>query len=160
MTRALVLLALLLLAALPARAELRLDLAGRALPPLAEIVLRGTNRAAVPGLVVLRVDDAPSPAYADRVNAERLVPPGPFALAGPPAVVAQFEQWFGGGRSFEVLSHSAGVVGTRVHARWTVRRTPDAPDASPLTAEQHAFLTADDRVRSIDLLCSGWQDAR
>lgn len=96
----------------------------------------------------------------DDVRLRALVPPGPFALAGPPAVVAQFEQWFGGGRSFEVLSHSADVVGTRVHARWTVRRTPDAPDASPLTAEQHAFLTADDRVRSIDLLCSGWQDAR
>ena len=80
MTRALALLVLLLLAAPAARAELRLDLAGRALSPLAEIVLRGENRAATPGLVVVRVDDAPSPAYADRVNAERLVPPGPFAL--------------------------------------------------------------------------------
>ncbi|GAB20787.1 hypothetical protein GOEFS_132_00180 [Gordonia effusa NBRC 100432] len=87
-----------------------------------------------------------------------LVPPGPFELTGAPAVVAQFEQWFGGGRRFDVLGHSTGMVGTRVHAHWTVRRTPDSPDAAPLTAEQHAYLTVDDAITSIDLVCSGWQE--
>ena len=73
--------AAVLLLSFPARAaELRLDLAGRSPPPLAEIVLQGVNREAAPRLVVLRIDDRPSPAYADRVNAERMVPPEPFTL--------------------------------------------------------------------------------
>ncbi len=72
---------LLLLLALPARGEdLHLDLGGQPLPPLAELVLRGENRDPMPRLLVLRVDDRASPTYTDRVNAERLVQPGPFTL--------------------------------------------------------------------------------
>lgn len=92
------------------------------------------------------------------VRLRALVPPGPFELSGTPAVVAQFDHWFGGGRRFEVIGRSADVVGTRVHASWTVRRTADSPDAVPLTAVQHAYVTVDDAVASIDLLCSGWQE--
>jgi hypothetical protein len=70
---------LLCCAALPAAAStLRREL-GPA-EPLAELVLRGENRAAAPRLVVLRVDDRAGPSYADRANVERLVPPGPFVL--------------------------------------------------------------------------------
>jgi hypothetical protein len=70
---------LFLLLALPATAAtLRQDLGPVA--PLAELVLRGENRAATPRRVVLRVDDRAAPPYADRANVERLVPPGPFVL--------------------------------------------------------------------------------
>lgn len=93
------------------------------------------------------------------VRFHALVPPGPFELTGPSAVVAQFEHWFGGGRAFEILGHSTDLIGGRVHARWTIRRTPDSPDSVPLTAEQHAFLTVDETITAIDLLCSGWQEA-
>lgn len=71
----------LLLIGLPALAETRLDLAAaRPVPPLADLVLRGFNHESVPRLIVLRVDDSASPAYANRINAERMVPPGPFVL--------------------------------------------------------------------------------
>ena len=49
-------------------------------PPLAELVVHGVNNAADPKTVVVRIDDRPNPAYADRVNEERLVPPGPFTF--------------------------------------------------------------------------------
>lgn len=94
------------------------------------------------------------------VRLRALVPPGPFELSGTAAVVAQFEHWFGGGRTFEVLGHSTDVIGSRVHPRWTIRRTPDSPDAGPLVAEQHAYVNLGATVEVIDLLCGGWQDAR
>lgn len=81
---------LALLPGAAARAEtLRLDLAAlQPLPPLAEIVLRGENRGDRPHRVLLRVDDAPAPAYAERANVERLVPPGPFTLRLRAALLA------------------------------------------------------------------------
>lgn len=73
------LVALLLCLALPAGATtLRRDLAPT--EPLAELVLRGENRATEARRIVLRVDDRAAPPYADRANVERLVPPGPFIL--------------------------------------------------------------------------------
>lgn len=74
-------LVLWLLAAVPALASTSLDLTTqRPVAPLTELILRGTNREATPRLVVLRIDDRPGPDYANRVNAERMVPPGPFTL--------------------------------------------------------------------------------
>jgi len=94
------------------------------------------------------------------VRLRALVLPGPFELTGPAAVTAQFEQWFAGGRSFHVIGHSTAEVGSRVHAEWTIARSPDSPSAAPLTAQQHAFLTVGgDGVETIDLVCSGWQEA-
>ena len=74
------LLALLLAAAAPAADATTLRRALSPAEPLTELVLRGENRAEVPRLVVLRVDDRAAPPYADRANIERLVPPGPFVL--------------------------------------------------------------------------------
>lgn len=73
--------AALLFVATPAEAEtLRMDLASQPVTPAAELVLRGENRGSATARVVLRVDDMPSPPYANRANVERLVPPGPFVL--------------------------------------------------------------------------------
>jgi hypothetical protein len=70
---------LLLLVAGGAKAE-TLRMGFGPVAPLAELVLRGENRAAAPRTIVLRVDDRAAPPYADRANVERLVPPGPFVL--------------------------------------------------------------------------------
>jgi hypothetical protein len=94
------------------------------------------------------------------VRLRALVPPGPFELTGAAAVTAQFEQWFAGGRRFRVIGHSATDIGLRVHAQWTIQRTPDSPTADPLLAEQHAFLTVGEAVEKIDLVCSGWQEVQ
>ena len=63
-----------------AMADERLDLASQPAAPLAELVVRGTNHADGPRSVVIRVDDQPVPDYANRVNEERLVPPGDFTI--------------------------------------------------------------------------------
>lgn len=58
----------------------QLALGGQEVAPLADIVVRGENRDSVARTVVVRVDDRDAPVYADRVNEERPVPPGPFML--------------------------------------------------------------------------------
>ncbi len=72
----LLLLLLLLPGAARADARLSIETAG----PLDEIVVVGRNAADASRALTVRVDDRPSPAYAERVNEERLVPPGPFRL--------------------------------------------------------------------------------
>ncbi len=72
---------LLVLLAGGAFAEQRFDFAAALpLPPLAELVVHGTNPSATSRLLVVRVDDMDGPDYAHRVNEERYVPPGPFSL--------------------------------------------------------------------------------
>jgi hypothetical protein len=74
-------LALWLATSSPAHADRRLDLAAaRPFPPLAELVVSGENHDAVPRAVTIRVDDHPGADYADRVNEERVMPPGPFTV--------------------------------------------------------------------------------
>ncbi len=51
------------------------------LPAAGRIVIEGTIEGAAPVKVVLRVDDVQSSDYASRLNDERTLPPGPFALS-------------------------------------------------------------------------------
>lgn len=87
------------------------------------------------------------------VRLRALVPPGPFEAQGRAEVLARLERWFGGPDRFELLATSADAVGPRVHLCWRVRTT--GTDSSRLV-EQHAFVTAGERIESMDLLCSGW----
>lgn len=69
------------LAATAARADTRLDLSAlQPLSPQTELVVSGINQDNVPRAVTIRVDDHPGADYADRVNEERIMPPGPFIL--------------------------------------------------------------------------------
>jgi hypothetical protein len=45
------------------------------------LLVSGNNRSDGAQIVVIRIDDRKSPPYADRVNIERVVPPGPFRLS-------------------------------------------------------------------------------
>lgn len=74
----LILLAVLLLAPLIARADARLTI--EAADPLAELVVSGVNSGATALPVTVRIDDRPAAAYSERVNEERVLPPGPFVL--------------------------------------------------------------------------------
>ena len=65
----------------PARADARLDLGAlQPLSPLTELVVSGNNQDAVPHAVTIRIDDRPGADYADRINEERMMPPGPFTV--------------------------------------------------------------------------------
>lgn len=90
---------------------------------------------------------------AEDAQLRALVPPGPFELTGAPAVAARFRTWFGDEDEYALVDASIGDVGPRTYARWRIRV------AGPLVVEQHAFLTCSDKVKRIDLLCSGFVTA-
>ncbi len=70
-----------LLLANSARADSRLDLAAlQPLSPLTDLVVAGENQDLVPRAVTIRIDDRPGADYSDRVNEERIMPPGPFTV--------------------------------------------------------------------------------
>jgi hypothetical protein len=91
------------------------------------------------------------------VRFRALVPPGPFELDGAAETVARLHRWFGEHDVFEVLDASIGQIGTRSYLHWRVRRGRAHDPSSFEVVEQHVFVTATDRVESIDLLCSGFQ---
>jgi hypothetical protein len=87
------------------------------------------------------------------VRLQALAPRGPFELCGADETVGHFAHWSGECDVLEVLDAAIGQVGTRMYLRWRVQqRTPGSCAAELI--EQHAFVTADDRIRSLDLLCS------
>lgn len=92
----------------------------------------------------------------EQVRFRALVPPGLIELDNAADVVARFTTWFGGEDTFEVLDASVGQVGSKLYARWTVRMTPVGAPASARVAEQHVYTRGQDRIESLDLLCSGF----
>lgn len=53
----------------------------KALTSATDLLITGTNHSDKPSIVVLRLDDREKPGYRDRVNLERVVPPGQFRLS-------------------------------------------------------------------------------
>ena len=49
----------------------------------AQLLIQGENRAGSESVLVVRADDQAAPSYADRVNLERVIPPGRFDLRIP-----------------------------------------------------------------------------
>ncbi|RNL63789.1 nuclear transport factor 2 family protein [Nocardioides marmoriginsengisoli] len=92
----------------------------------------------------------------DRVRFRALTPPGLVELDTADDVIARFTTWFGGDDAFEVLDASVGQVGSRLYARWTVRLTPPGDPGAARIAEQHVYTRGQDRIESLDLLCSGF----
>ena len=86
-----------------------------------------------------------------------LVPPGPFETAGAEQALSRFRTWFAGDDAFEVVDASIGQVGSRIYLRWRVRMRSASDPGSVRLVEQHAFASAGDRIESLDLLCSGFQ---
>ncbi|MFD6391744.1 nuclear transport factor 2 family protein [Nocardia sp. NPDC060259] len=97
---------------------------------------------------------------APEVRLRALIPPGPFDAVGQGPAVDRFRGWFGGPDDFTVLDAGGDRVGGKPALHWLVRMQPvHAPGAARI-AEQRVFLTTEqDRITTIDLLCSGWQSA-
>lgn len=91
----------------------------------------------------------------DDVVFRGLIPPGPFTVTGPADTADRFQKWFGGPSNFEIVDASIGQLGNRLYFRWRVRVSDEGTQAR--VAEQHLYATADDRIQSLDLLCSGFQ---
>jgi hypothetical protein len=63
----------------PGRQVLRFDQPPK-LGTSSQLLVRGENKSERDRVLVIRIDDRPGPGYADRVNVERVLPPGPFRL--------------------------------------------------------------------------------
>jgi TusA-related sulfurtransferase len=90
------------------------------------------------------------------VHLRMLVPPGFMTDEGADAVIGWFRSWFAEADPFEVENSSAEEVGGRAAVIYRLRlRRASGWDL----IEQHLMLdiSADGRVESIDLLCSGFR---
>lgn len=83
-----------------------------------------------------------------------LVPPGPFEVVGPDAVMTLFRTWFEGPDELHLVDATIGEIGLKLYLRWRVTMT-SAVEASRYV-EQHVFATIDERIVGLDLLCSGF----
>lgn len=94
----------------------------------------------------------------EQVRFRALVPPGLIELDNATDVIARFSTWFGGEDTFEVLDASVGQIGSKLYARWKVRMTPPGAPHAARVAEQHLYTRGQNRIESLDLLCSGFHD--
>lgn len=102
-----------------------------------------------------RDDEAAGRLMHDDVRLRALVPSGPIEVEGRADVVARFRRWFGDAQTLDTDSSSFEPVSDRVHAAYRFRAT--YADGAVEVVEQHAFVDVDDgRVRTVDLVCSGW----
>lgn len=91
------------------------------------------------------------------VRFRALLPPRTLAIEGADETVAQFRTWFGEHEVVELIDASIGQFGSRIYLRWRIRRGQAHEPDSLQVVEQHAFVNADIRIASLDLLCSGFQ---
>lgn len=92
------------------------------------------------------------------VRFRAMLPPGPMDWEGPATVAEVFSSWFGAATDFELVDAAVGEVGGRLHLSWRVRLRP-APfgiGEGWHVIEQQTYADADDTIRSLDLLCSGF----
>lgn len=121
-----------------------------------------TTRWSVGGLLLealaARDFDRMTDCFEPAATMRALLPPGLTECEGAPQIVENLRGWFGGAEQFEVLDGTVGEVGGRLHVagRLRMRPTPWGDDAWHVI-EQQAYLRADARIASIDLLCSGFQ---
>lgn len=92
----------------------------------------------------------------EQVRVRALVPSGAFELDGNTDAANRFRTWFGGDDGFEVTDAAFGRLGTRMYARWRIRMWPPGRPDQARTVEQHAFTTGENRIATLDLLCSGF----
>jgi hypothetical protein len=92
----------------------------------------------------------------ERVRFRALVPSGAFERDGAADTAAKFRTWFGGADRFEVADAAIGQLGARMYARWRVRMWPPGRPSDVRVAEQHVFSTGQERIVTLDLLCSGF----
>jgi TusA-related sulfurtransferase len=96
---------------------------------------------------------------ADDARARLLLPYGLEEPVGKDAIVSHFKRWFGSASSFELVSSSEEVVGSRQRITWRFKVVREG--GRPEVIEQLVYLNCGpEGVRQIDLLCSGFQQSQ
>jgi hypothetical protein len=76
-------------------------------------------------------------------------------VTGRDQVIEWFRALFGWADVLEVVDGTLGEVGSRLYLRWRVSLASSASVSRSLV-EQHVFAFADQRITTLDLLCSGF----
>ena len=95
-------------------------------------------------------------AFTDTVRLRALLPGGPVESHGRDAVLARFAGWFADFDTVELVGAAGEAVADRLllHYRLTLRRGPTCWACT----QTLICKTADDRLATIDLLCSGLRE--
>jgi hypothetical protein len=89
-----------------------------------------------------------------RVRFRALVPPGLRAAEDATAAVAHLRRWFGDADRFDLVASTVDRVGPRLRVTYRIRLREAG---LWYTVEQQAYVDVeDDRIRSVHLLCSGF----
>ena len=90
------------------------------------------------------------------VRFRAMVPGGPLELTSAADTAERFRRWFGDYDVFDVLDAAIGSVGPRLYLRWRLRTGYRDAQHDCWVVEQHVFMTANERIDTLDLLCSGF----
>lgn len=89
-----------------------------------------------------------------QVRFRALVPPGLRDAGDAAGAVGHLRRWFGDADRFELVASTIGRVGPRLRVGYRIRLREDGAWS---IVEQQAYLDGrDDRIRALDLLCSGF----
>jgi hypothetical protein len=97
-------------------------------------------------------------AFSDDVHLRALLPGEFKEWHGAERVAATFRRWLDKTEEFELVDATVDVVGTRLHLRWRARLRAERIGEGWFVVEQEAYVDtdADDRIRHLSLLCSGY----
>ncbi|WP_214403475.1 hypothetical protein [Pseudonocardia lacus] len=92
----------------------------------------------------------------DDVRMRALLPSGVCDSQGAAAVTDRFRSWFADAAEFQLVDSGVDRIGPLLSLRWRlrVRFSPRSPRLH--VVEQLAYVHAPDRIRRLDLLCSGF----
>ena len=93
------------------------------------------------------------------VRMRALIPPGFVEISGADAAAAKFASWFGDAEELELVDSGADSFADRLHVFYRLRVRK--PGDFPKLVEQHLLCAVDaDRIRSVDLVCTGFRPER
>ena len=97
-------------------------------------------------------------AFSDDVQLRALLPGEFREWDGAERVTATFRRWFGTTEEYEFVDATVDAANSRLHLRWRVHLRAERLGEGWFVLEQEAYIDtdADDRIRSLSLLCSGY----
>jgi ketosteroid isomerase-like protein len=85
-----------------------------------------------------------------------LIPPGLVEVSGAEAAAAKFSAWFGDAEELELVRSGSETVADRLHVFYRLR--VKKPGDVSKTVEQHVLCAFDDdRITTLDLVCTGFR---
>jgi hypothetical protein len=97
-------------------------------------------------------------AFSNDVHLRALLPGEFREWDGAERVTATFRRWFGTTDEYELVDATVDAANSRLHLRWRAHLRAERLGEGWFVLEQEAYIDtdADDRIRHLSLLCSGY----